>query len=108
MKKLIITLFLLFLSTLVYAHGYPTIEEIQMFPESFISQPVANLTGIAVAIPGSLIGGVFGVIVGPFCGGIKENGYAGLLFGGMAGYMAGQQIAWPIYGIERVVGWCFE
>lgn len=108
MKSTIITIFLIFLSAHVFAHGAPTIKEFQMFPESMVAQPVANVCGVAVAIPGVIIGGTAGLLASPFAGSVKESCFVGGMVGGMSGYMIGQQIAWPIYWIEKGIKWCFE
>ena len=92
-----------------FAHGYPTAEEFQMFSGSVLAQPVATIGGVAVAIPFAIIGTVGGLIISPFTGNdVKENCMAGSIFIGMCGYMVGQQIGWPVYGIEKGIGWCFK
>ena len=109
MKKSILTLFLLLLSAHVSAHGYPTIDEFYMFPKSFFAQSVANFSGVVVAIPCVVVGSVVGLVSVPIAGGdVKEGLTAGAMFGGMCGYMLGQQLAWPIYGLERGIGWWFK
>lgn len=106
----ILILILLLIPSVSFAHGYPTAEEFQMFPESYIAQPIATLGGAIVAVPFALLGAVVGLIASPFYGpteDIGENVTAGLVFGGLAGYMVGQQIGWPFYGVEKAISWAF-
>ena len=106
MKPLILMFCLLVVPAVSLAHGYPTIEEFQTFPGTVITQSFANITGGVVAIPFAIVGCVIGAVASPFYGGdFSENITAGFVFIGMTGYVVGQQIAWPIYGIEKGVEW---
>lgn len=69
MKVLIIILYLLCLypSTL-FAHGFLTIEDFQTFPETVVTQPVANVTGGIVAIPLATVCAVAGIVLAPIEG----------------------------------------
>lgn len=109
MKKLIMIFTILILSSNAHAHGYPTIEEFQMFPGTFTQAVIANPAGGIVAIPFAAMGAVMGLVATPFSGNdVGENVMAGGVFIGLCGYMVGQQIGWPFYGIEKGIGWCFK
>lgn len=109
MKKSIIILAILLLSSSAFAHGGPTIEEFQMFPGTFTQAVIANPAGGIVAIPFAAMGAVMGLVATPFSGNdVGENVMAGVVFIGMCGYVMGQQVAWPFYGIEKGIEWCFE
>lgn len=102
-KAIIITFcIMLFLSSVSFAHSYPTIEEFQMFPGTFTQAVIANPAGGIVAIPFAAMGAVMGLVATPFSGNdVGENVMAGGVFIGLCGYMVGQQIGWPFYGIEK-------
>jgi len=109
MKKLILILAILLMTSSAFAHGYPTIDEFQMFPGTFTQAVIASPAGGIVAIPFAAVGAVMGLIAAPLSGtDIRENVMAGVVFIGMCGYMVGQQVGWPFYGIEKGIGWCFE
>ena len=111
MRATAIILFLMLLPASAFAHGHPTIEEFQMFPGTFTQAIIANPAGGIVAVPFAVVGAVGGLIASPFygpTGDIGENVMAGVVFIGMCGYMVGQQIGWPFYGIEKGIGWCFK
>lgn len=100
---------LLIIPEICSAHGSPTIKEFQMFPETITQAVVANPAGGIVAIPFAVAGAVVGLIATPFYGAdIGENVTSGIIFIGMCGYMVGQQIGWPFYGIEKCIGWLCE
>ena len=105
MKILFLIFAILILSSSAFAHGSPTIEEFQMFPETITQAVVANPAGGIVAIPFALVGGIFGGISGIFCGDVSEGATAGVMFIGLCGYMVGQQIGWPFYGVEKGIEW---
>ena len=108
MKIIILSALVFLLLTIqAFAHGGPTIDEFQTFRGSF-TQNFANITGGTVAVPCGITGGVLGLIIGACTfGDIKESGTGGLMFGALVGYIAGQQLCWPIYGIEYGLKWVF-
>lgn len=115
MKSVILFIVLIIFPVQLFAHGYPTIEEFQMFPGTFTQAVIANPAGGIVAVPFAIVGGTVGAAVGlislPFHksgSAIGESTTAGVVFIGMCGYMVGQQIGWPFYGLERGIGWCLE
>jgi hypothetical protein len=108
MKPLFLTIIFLMASSNSFAHGAPTIDEFQMFPESITQSVIANPAGGIVAIPFALVGAVVGLIATPFSGNdFKENAIAGAMFIGLCGYMVGQQVGWPFYGVEKGMEWIF-
>ena len=108
MKSVILFIVLIIFPAQLFAHGYPTAEEFQMFPESIIAQPIATVGGAVVAVPFAIVGSVVGLIASPFYGptnDTSENIMAGAVFIGLCGYMVGQQIGWPFYAIEKGIWW---
>ena len=108
MKQIILIAIILLSANSAIAHGYPTFDDLQMFPESTFAQPFASLTGAVVGIPCAIVGAVIGTIAGPFCNGIKEGFVMGTAIGGISGYMIGQQAGWPVYGIEKGIWWVIQ
>ena len=101
-----VLIILLVMPSICSAHGYPTIEEFQMFPGTFTQAVISNPVGGIVAIPFAVVGGVVGLIVTPVTGGdIKVSVFVGCVSVGLCGYMVGQQIGWPFYGIEKGIRW---